>query len=381
MARLSPVERRAQQQQLQRAIALIQQGRAEAARGLLEAVLHRWPEQPDALHFLGVLSHQQGDPERALALIERALRGAPDTASIWNNHGNVLRLIGRLDDAEQSYRRSVTLGGSGPPSNEARGNLADLLARRGALAPAAALYRECLRHDPDNPVLAHHLAACLGTVPARASDAYLRALFDRHAPRFDADLDALHYCAPEQLVGLVDRAIEPGGASLDIADLGCGTGRAGPLLRPWARELVGCDLSAGMLAQCRARALYDRLHEQELTAFLRHHPASFDLLVCADTLIYFGDLHEVAAAAAAALRPGGHFAFSAEALGDEAPGPIKLHPHGRVAHRRDHVAQAMGAAGLQLPRLGPFTVRVEAGHAVPGWLGLARRPAPGETPP
>ena len=42
-----------------------------------------------------------------------------------------------------------------------------------------------------------------------------------------------------------------------ILDAGCGTGLCGPLLKPWARRLVGVDLSGGMLEKARALQLYD----------------------------------------------------------------------------------------------------------------------------
>jgi len=42
-----------------------------------------------------------------------------------------------------------------------------------------------------------------------------------------------------------------------------------------------------------------------LTEYLRGHTAAFDVIISADTLVYFGRLEEVVAAAANALRPGG----------------------------------------------------------------------------
>ena len=162
---------------------------------------------------------------------------------------------------------------------------------------------------------------------------------------------------------------------LEVADLGCGTGLCAPHLRPWARRLVGVDLSAGMLAQAQRRKLYDELLQTELTAFLRAHPGRFDVLVCADTFIYIGPLHDVAAAAASALRPGACLAFSTESLPDDAPYPLQLRASGRYAHRADHVHAACAMAGLQLAPLQPLVLRLEAGQAVAGCLGLALKPA------
>ena len=53
-----------------------------------------------------------------------------------------------------------------------------------------------------------------------------------------------------------------------MLDAGCGTGLCGPLIAPYARRLVGVDLSERMLAQARARDVYDELVKGELTAYL-----------------------------------------------------------------------------------------------------------------
>ena len=51
---------------------------------------------------------------------------------------------------------------------------------------------------------------------------------------------------------LADARLSPAKA-LDILDAGCGTGLCGPLLAPYARRLVGVDLSDGMLKHAREK--------------------------------------------------------------------------------------------------------------------------------
>ena len=79
-------------------------------------------------------------------------------------------------------------------------------------------------------------------------------------------------------------------ANLMVLDAGCGTGLCGPLLKPYAEILVGVDLSPKMLAKALGRQVYEELIETELVAYLGQRTASFDLIVSADTLIYFGEL-------------------------------------------------------------------------------------------
>ena len=90
----------------------------------------------------------------------------------------------------------------------------------------------------------------------------------------------------------------------DVLDAGCGTGLCGPLLAPYARRLVGVDLSAGMLDQgAGPERSTTGSFKDELTAYLRDCTAAFDVIVSADTLVYFGALEPVAVGCGDALRP------------------------------------------------------------------------------
>ena len=117
-----------------------------------------------------------------------------------------------------------------------------------------AFYRDWLAREPGNPYAQHHLAASLGEPPERASDAYVEQVFDKFAANFDSHLATLQYRAPELVAEALRASLPAPAAQYDIADLGCGTGLCGPLLRPWARSLVGCDLSAAMLERAAPRA-------------------------------------------------------------------------------------------------------------------------------
>lgn len=423
--------------QLEAAVAALQGDRFDAAEALLLQVLSLDAAQPDALHFLGILRHRQGDAEAALALLARALQQAPAHAGILVNHGNVLYENGRAPEAVAAYEAAID---HEPESAQAWANLGTALHGLGDLArarhawqrtvqldegnadawyglsrtlielgevrdgliansraialwpqqsqgreqviralvlldrrdEAERLYREWLDEDPVNEVARHQLAAIRQhDAPPRASDAYVENVFDSFAAHFDGQLAALGYQAPS-LVAQALAALRPADASLHLADLGCGTGLCGPLLRPFARRLVGCDLSTAMLLKARQRGCYDTLFKVELEHFLRHEPASFDVLVAADTLCYFGPLDGVCAAAAGALRPGGHFVFTVEALDGEHE-PCRLQTSGRYAHARHHLDAALRAAGFVEPVCERAVLRQEAGLPVQGWVVAAHR--------
>lgn len=369
--RPSAHERLQQRQLLERAVASLKGGGLADAESALQAMLLRWPGHGDALQFLGLLRHRQGHGGQAIELLRKATAALPEEPGVWNNLGNVHAALHQWSQAETAYRASLALR---PDFADALANLAHACMRQGRRDDAADLYRRALALVPGQGLWQHLLAACAPAPPARASDAYLQQVFDGAAATFDAHLGSLDYQAPQRVAAAVQRHGGPPQAALDIADLGCGTGLAAAALRPYARQLQGCDLSAGMLEQARRRDLYDRLVQQELVAFLdAAGAAAFDLLVCADTLIYIGDLAPVMAAAARALRPGGRLIFTIETLPEDDAQPVRLLPHGRFAHRADHVEAACAAAGLALIEREPFALRNEGGCGVPGWLGVAGR--------
>lgn len=320
-----------------------------------------------------------GEAEAAERSFRRALAMRPDYAEALNNLGNLLREQDRLTDSVASYRRALALR---PDWDEAHDNLSGalyLLHEDGRTAEAERFARLWLRDHPDHPVARHIGAAIAGlATEARASDAYVRQVFDLFANEFEAKLAELGYRAPALLAeALAAEGLPTDGsrALLDaVLDAGCGTGLCAPFLRPYARRLVGVDLSSGMLEHARARGLYDALAEAELGAFLAGHAAAFDLIVAADVLCYFGALDAVLARAAASLRPGGRLAFTVERL-DGAGVPYRVSPHGRYAHAEDHVRTGLEAAGLAVTRLSRDTLRFESGEPVEGLVVVAARGA------
>ena len=148
--------------------------------------------------------------------------------------------------------------------------------------------------------------------PPQADEAYVRKVFDSFAASFDEQLlKSLDYRAPEVLVAALTARLEAPRAMLDVLDAGCGTGLCGPLIRPYARRLAGVDLSGGMLEKARQRGGYDDLVEAELGAWLQADSSMWDVVLSADTLIYFGELQSILSSAHKVLRPGGWLAFSA----------------------------------------------------------------------
>src|SRR3954447_25905141 len=94
---------------LMQAVQLHQGGHLDAARGLYEDVLRIVPEQPDALHLLGVLALQSGRPADAVLRIRRAVKRRPDSAVYHCNLGVALQAVGQVTHARASLERAAAL--------------------------------------------------------------------------------------------------------------------------------------------------------------------------------------------------------------------------------------------------------------------------------
>jgi predicted TPR repeat methyltransferase len=327
---------------------------------------------PQAYNNLGVLLKGEGRCEEAAAALRRAIDLDPGRGDAHFNLGNVLMLLGRADEARSEYRRAVELDPGFIGAQEA---LARTLVQSGRCEEAREVFEMLLAASPGNPIAHHVLAALTGRdVPDRASDEYVVQAFDSFAETFEHVLTTLGYRAPEVLSAAAAAVLEDRAGSLDVLDAGCGTGLCGPLLRPLARRLTGVDLSAEMLARAQARGLYDELVRAELTGYLGDHAGGFDLIVAADTLIYFGDLAPVLSAAAGALRGDGVLAFNLED-GGEAIGAsgFRLQPNGRYEHGEEAVRHRLDEAGFGQVTIRRDALRREWDRMLTGLFVLARR--------
>lgn len=342
---------------------------AAAATAYRQALVHE-PDLASAHNNLGLVYKHEDQWESAIAAFNRALQLRPEDADAWHNLGTTWKRLGRYEEAATALRRVIELA---PERTEAYQDLCGVLRSAGRTDDARDALDAWLRRDPSNPV-PQHLRAGLGgaTVPSRASDNYVREVFDRFAETFDQQLTQLQYRGPELIAAaLAEHLGEPRG-QLRILDAGCGTGLCGAALRPYARQLAGVDLSVRMLDHARQRRCYDALDAAELTAYLDAHPARWEVIVACDTFNYFGELQQLLSSVAGALAPGGTLIFTLEHDVTTSPSPgFHLNPTGRYSHTPDYLRRSLEWAQLALRSLAPVTLRQEAEQPVAGLLAAA----------
>lgn len=270
-----------------------------------------------------------GDLPAAVDLMADALVLVPDWAAGWFHLGELAEAAGREEAARAAFAQALVL---------------DPTDRLGAT-----LRLDLLRKVPLTEAM-----------PA----AFVAALFDQYAPDFDTSLvERLQYRLPQKLAAaLPDRGFE---AALD---LGCGTGLMGAELRGRCANLTGWDISEGMLAEARAKGIYDGLACRDLNT-LAPEAAAYDLIVAADVFMYLGALEGIVSWAANALCPGGVLAFSCET--HEGAEPILLRPSRRYAHSIAYLTDLLQASGAKDALLEPVTLRRDRGEDVMGVMVVA----------
>jgi Flp pilus assembly protein TadD len=213
-------------------------GRLAAAEMGYRRVLKQRPDDPKALHFLGLLLFHEGDALGGITHLSRSLEREPGNARAWNALGGMLIAVERRAEAARAYRRATEVAPAlaegwynlaicerdSGELEQAEGHLraavacernysrahealAMLLYQLGRIDAAAAAYAEWARLDPASAKARHMAAATSGeNVPARASDEYVRELFDNAAADFESNLAQLEYRAHHSVVtALVER--------------------------------------------------------------------------------------------------------------------------------------------------------------------------------
>ena len=259
----------------------------------------------------------KGDLAAAADLLLQAAELAPGFASAWFTLGQIREQLGERDAAIAAFRKAQE---------------ADSVDRHGASLRLMLLGAEKLSAMPQ---------------------AYVRALFDQYAPKFEAALvDDLGYRGHALLFKAVraarHAAREPVFFKRAI-DLGCGTGMAAAEFATEVAQLEVADMLQGLRAK---------------------PDASADLVLAADAIVYLSDLAPVLHEVKRVLVPDGLLAFTVETHGGDG---VILGGRLRYAHSAGYVRASLGDAGLTLSRLEDWSARNEGNTPVPGLVVVATK--------
>jgi predicted TPR repeat methyltransferase len=282
----------------------------------------------------------RGDLLAAADIMAQAVEAAPRFASAWFALGEIREELGDRDGAIVAFRQARAV---------------DTDDRHGASLHLMRLGAEAMASMPP---------------------AYVRTLFDQYAPEFDrALLDVLHYRGPRVLRDAVIAALHAAGRAPKFSraiDLGCGTGLAARAFDRYTEEMIGFDLSPGMIEKVREAGLYQRLAIGDMGELLREEAdASADLIFAADALVYLSDVAPLFCEARRVLAPQGLLAFTVETHAGE---EVVLGKGLRYQHSATYVRDSLIKAGLKPLAVEKASTRDESGEPVAGLVAVAVHP-------
>jgi predicted TPR repeat methyltransferase len=223
----------------------------DVAETIYRRILEALPDQPDALHFLGVLMHQRGKSAEALEPLQRAIQLQPEHVLFHNNLGNVLFEMERFDEAARIYERCLELS---PRDPGIYNNLGVVRRAQGRPDAAVDAYRKAIDLDPQHPDAFHNMGNLLiARGQIKEAVAYLCTSMVLRPPHPETRrLLALSYAA----LGRLDEAAD--------------------VYRKWLAEEPDDPIAQHMFAACGGTTVPGRATEQFVQLVFDSFALSFD---------------------------------------------------------------------------------------------------------
>ena len=91
------------------ALSLHQQGSLEKAKELYKQILEIDSDHFDTLHLTGMIENQQGNYQKSILLIEKAISLNPNVDFFYNNLGKIYLTINNYENALINFKKAITL--------------------------------------------------------------------------------------------------------------------------------------------------------------------------------------------------------------------------------------------------------------------------------
>ena len=222
--------------------------------------------------------------------------------------------------------------------------------------------------ESNRPEIVDYLLAKTGEAktPDRVPSGFVSSHFDKYAEIFEASLvDELEYIGPSLILQEVDSLCSSQEGSLQILDLGCGTGLVGEALKSYSKSLIGLDLSGLMLEKAAARDCYTQLYNDDCLVFLENNNEQYDLITASDVFIYLGNLSSLFDVSRKRLNSNGLLVFTIE---NTDVLEYKLSNTGRYKHNVKYVQGLAKKNNFEIVTEKKVALRKEQGEAVDATL-------------
>jgi len=349
---------------------------------LLDAVAHfkevckLQPTHLGALHNLGIGLCNLKNFDEAKPYLEQTVAKEPENVDAWFHLGIIYSALAQAQNAKNAYEKVIELK---PSHGEAYHNLATIYLHLNNKEKALSHFKSALKYMPNNDTAQHMILALEGKSSEQGAPLeYTRALFDQYAYNYDAHVkNELKYQVPFLLRQMVTPYLSQSiHAPWKILDLGCGTGLCAPYFADLAADLIGVDVSPNMLEVAKKSNAYFKLVVDDAVHYLKQKNDEYELILCADVLVYFGSLEEIFHYVHRALKTNGLFCFSVEALTEQEISSVEnpryvLRTTGRYAHHPHYIDSLSQHFTIETQQ--NEVIRYQDGQALQGILYVLRK--------
>jgi len=133
-------------------------GRLDEVERLCNWILSTDANHAQGLNLLGLVAHHRGHSDTALTRIRQAIASNDRVPEFHHNIGNVLKDIGRLEEARAAYQQALALNRK---SIDTLYNLGNLSQELGRLDQAVLYFEQALTLRPDSVEILNNLGAVL----------------------------------------------------------------------------------------------------------------------------------------------------------------------------------------------------------------------------
>jgi predicted TPR repeat methyltransferase len=366
------------QQQLNNLLKCYQTGRYIEAEKLSISITQEFPKNQFGWKILGAVLLKLGKKNESLDICKKSLQLAPNDSEAHNNLGVILQQLDRLSEAEASFRQAITLK---PNYTEAHINLGNALREQDKLKEAEASFRQAVTLQPDLAVAQYNLGkiykkigknskavecfektlelspedllgatlqlATLGKrkIPDKTPENFMQGFYKKKYKYWSNLEKKKHKYRGHLLIENAFKKTHNNIEKIDILDMGCGTGSLAKILRPYARSLVGVDLSPSMLLKAEEICLYDSLYKKDLSQYLSEVSNHYDTIIAAAVLIHFYDLDNIFFLIKDSLKINGKFVFS---IFEETQKNRNLNSFLMYAHSDDYITTLAERLNLKI---------------------------------
>ena len=341
-------------------IALKELMRFEEALASFDKAISIKPDFALAYSNRGIVLKELKHFQDALASFDKAICIKADYADAHSNRGNTLQELDRYDEALISYDKAININSD---YSEAYFNRGNLLKKLNRFDEAITSYENALSINPNFIKAQYELATLgVGEKPKVMPRDSVVSLFDNYADRFDDHLvGVLDYQTPTILF---DQYKHYNTLKIKkLLDLGCGTGLSGDVFRNSADNMIGVDLSEGMLSKAKLKQIYTKLVCEDILHFLEKQNDKFELIICADVFVYIGELKDIFFHITSSLEEKGFFSFSIE---NSQSVSYELKITGRYGHGLSYIKEIAKSNNLSILDIHEINLRKDKGRFVSG---------------